>query len=152
MITFGAETLYEVIDEVPPLLEAHYRELAKNQDRVHLNPDWPRYAELERIGAFFLYTVRSAESELIGYSAFFASTHPHYADYMLVSNDVLWLAPSHRTGRTGVRFTRYCEEQIRLRYSARISLTWHAKEGTALASMLPRMGYGLQDIVFSKLL
>ena len=150
MITFGAETIFDVIEEVEPLLRDHYHALAKNQDRVALKPDWDRYVDLQNAGAFFIYTARN-DGELVGYSAFFASRHPHYMDLMLVSNDVLWLAESHRTGRTGVRFIRHCEEQIQHRYGKDFALTWHAKAGTALDAMLPRMQYGLQDIVYSKL-
>jgi hypothetical protein len=147
---FQRETLFDVIEEVQPLLELHYRELAKNQDRVKLNPDWERYAELERCGKFIVFTAR--KESLIGYSAFFVSPHPHYRDLLLVSNDILYLDAEHRVGRTGVRLIKYCEEQIAAMYDGQVCLTWHAKENTALASMLPRMTYGVQDIVFSKLL
>lgn len=151
MITLGSETIFDVIDEVEPLLRAHYCELAKNQDRVHLKPDWDRYVALERIGGFLLYTARDENAELVGYAAFFASTHPHYMELMLVSNDVLYLAPSHRVGRTGIRLIRYCEERIFATYGKQCALTWHCKENTPLAGMLGRMGYGVQDVVMSKL-
>jgi hypothetical protein len=29
-------------------------------------------------------------------------------------------------------------------------IVWHAKQGTALEAILPRIGYGVQDILFSK--
>lgn len=150
MITFQPEFVYEVRGEIDGLLREHYLELAKNQDRVALNPDWARYGAAEVTGALVLYTARK-DGVLIGYSCFFCSPHPHYTDLMLVSNDVLYLQQEHRVGRTGVRFIRYCEDQLRIRYTKDFAITWHAKEGTPLAGMLGRMGYGVQDIILSKL-
>jgi hypothetical protein len=150
MITFQQEPLYAVSSEVDDLLRAHYLELAKNQDRVALNPDWDHYKALELVGGLLLYTVRKDE-ELIGYACFFRSPHPHYKDLMLVSNDVLYLDAAHRVGRTGVRFIRYCEEQIRCAQADNCCIAWHAKPGTALEGMLGRMGYQLQDVIYTKL-
>jgi hypothetical protein len=148
---FQRETLFDVIEEVQPLLDAHYLELAKNQERIKLNPDWARYTAMEAAGSLLLFTARK-DGKLIGYAAFFAGPHPHYTDLMLVSNDLLFLDAEHRVGRTGVRLIKYCEEQIAATYSGQTCITWHAKERTALAGMLPRMGYCVQDIVLSKLL
>jgi hypothetical protein len=150
VIAFSRELLCEVMPEAGALLEQHYRELAKNQDRVRLAPDWTRYGAAEAMGQFVVFTVRDA-GELVGYAGFFCSPHPHYIDLHLCSNDVLFLRADHRVGRTGVRFIRFCEQQLAARH-ATPCITWHAKEATALASMLGRMGYQTQDIVFSKLL
>lgn len=151
MTTFARELLCEVVQEVQPLLELHYRELAKNQERIKLDPDWARYSQMERAGTLLLFTARE-DAALVGYSVFFASPHPHYRDLMLVSNDLLFLDAAHRVGRIGVRLMKYCEDQIAALYRGETCITWHAKEQTTLAAMLPRMGYGVQDIVFSKLL
>lgn len=148
MITLQAELLCEVVGEVDGLLQEHYRELAKNQDRVKLAPDWERYAALEAAGSFLVYTARD-DGELVGYAAFFSSPHPHYTGLRLVSNDVLFLTQTHRVGRTGVKLIRFCETQIAALYGQDFCITWHAKENTSLAGMLGRMGYGVQDIVFS---
>jgi hypothetical protein len=148
---FQRETLFDVVEEVQPLLEEHYRELAKNQHVVKLKPDWDRYATLERDGGFVVWTVRDDTGALLGYAAFFVARHPHYMDLTLVNNDVLFLDKAHRTGRTGVRFIRYCEQEIAEQFAG-ACIAWHAKEGTALSTMLGRMGYGVQDIIFAKLL
>jgi len=150
VITFAREMLCECVQEAQPLLDEHYRELAKNQDRVKLEPCWQRYAELEAQGAFIVFTARE-DGRLIGYSAFASSPHPHYAGLRLVSNDVLFLDKAHRVGRTGIRLIKFCEEQIEATYVKDFCITWHAKEHTPLAGMLQRMGYGIQDIVLSRL-
>lgn len=151
MIVFARELLCEVVQEVQPLLDAHYLELAKHQDRVKLDVRWEHYAALEAAGSFLVFTARE-DGILIGYSAFFSSPHPHYAGLRLVSNDVLFLDKAHRVGRTGIRLIKFCEEQVAALYPGDTCLTWHAKEQTPLAGMLHRIGYGTQDIVLSKLL
>ena len=150
MITLQRETLYEVVDEVAPLLEEHYQELCLNKDKIALEPCWDRYTAFEREDGLLLYTAR-ADKELVAYAAFFSSFHPHYASLRLVSNDVLFLKKEHRTGRTGIRLIKFCEEQITAKYGQGFALTWHAKEHTPLADMLKRIDYRVQDIVLSKL-
>lgn len=150
MVAFQREMLFEVAREVDDLLQLHFCELAKNQDRIRLKPDWERYRQMESEGSLLVFSARDSE-KLVGYAAFFVCAHPHYTDLRLVSNDVLFLENSYRVGRTGVKFIRYCEERIRDLYASNFSITWHAKENTDLHRMLPRMGYGVQDIIFSRL-
>lgn len=149
-ITFQKELVYEVVGEVDGLLQLHYQELTLNKDRVKLNPRWDHYAALEQVNAFLIFTARDS-GKLIGYSAFFVNRHMHYGDLVICSNDVLFLHPDHRTGRTGIKLIRYCEEQAQARFKKNFSLTWHAKAGTTLAAILKRMGYTLQDLIFSKI-
>lgn len=150
MITFQRELVYQVVHEVDELLKLHYQELTLNKDRIALNPMWERYAALEQADAFVVFTARD-NGVLIGYSAFFVNRHMHYGDLVICNNDVLFLHPDHRTGRTGIKLIRYCEEQAVSLLKQNFSLTWHAKLGTPLADMLQRMGYSIQDIVLSKL-
>ena len=52
MIALSRETLYDVIDEVGPLLALHYEELCMSKDVAALAPIWDQYAAIEREGAF----------------------------------------------------------------------------------------------------
>ena len=150
MITYQQERLYDVVGEIDELLALHYQELCLHKDRIALAPCWDRYAAMEREGALLVYTAR-LDGDLIAYSAFFSSPHPHYAGLRLVSNDVLFLKAEHRTGRTGIRLIQFCEEKVKALYGTDFALTWHAKENTPLADILKRMKYRVQDIVLSKL-
>jgi hypothetical protein len=149
MISYQQETLFEVIDEVGPLLELHYQELTLNKERVKLDPMWERYATLEMAGAFVVYTARS-EGKLIGYSAFFINVHMHYADLKVAINDVLFLHPDYRTGRTGIGLIRFCEREL-LKWSGPHKIVWHAKTSNDLADILIRMGYSVEETVLAKL-
>lgn len=150
-MNFQRETLFDVIEEVQPLLEQHYQELAKDKARIKLDPDWARYIEMEQKGSLLLFTARK-DAKLVGYAVFFAGRHAHYKGLTLVANDLLFLDAQHRVGRTGVRLIKYCESQISALYPGLTAVTWHAKEDTVLAEMLGRMNYRVQDIIFSRLL
>jgi GNAT superfamily N-acetyltransferase len=84
----------------------------------------------------------------VGYSVSFVGPHIHYADLVVANNDVLFLREDLRPSSIGLRLLKETERAARAN-GARLML-WHAKEHTALAKIMPRMGYGVQDIIYSK--
>lgn len=152
MLVLARESLYEVFEDIQPLLRDHYLELARNQESIALNPDWARYGQVEASNALRVFTARD-DGALVGYSVFFLSTHPHYADVVLASNDVLFLKQAHRTGRAGLRLIAFSERELGAEFSTKkVSVAWHAKPDTPLEAILRKTGYGVQDIVFTRLL
>lgn len=137
----------EWIDRVGPLIEEHWQEIALNKRLMVLKPNVEVYEGLERenrviaLGAF-------VGDEMVGYSVNVLVQHLHYADLLVAQNDIVFIAKTHRHGRLGVALIQRTEIAVKER-GARM-LFWHAKQGTPLESLLPRMGYGVQDIVFSK--
>jgi GNAT superfamily N-acetyltransferase len=113
-----------------------------------LKPDLDRYAQMEADGALMCLAVVDPDNAIVGYSVNFVGPHLHYADLIVCNNDLLFLREDLRASKVGMRLMRETERAAAER-GARLML-WHAKEGTALASILPRMGYGVQDIIFSK--
>lgn len=152
MLTLARERLPEVLEDVHPLLEDHYTELARHRDRVALKPGWERYARLEQANALRIFTARE-EGTLVGYAAFICTPHLHYADLFLASNDVLFLHAAHRRGRTGLRLIGFCEDELTREFAGRpLAIAWHAKPNTSLEAILrKRADYGVQDIVFTRL-
>lgn len=150
MIVFAKELLYEVKPHIGALLQEHFEELDTDRGRAPLNPDWERYGAAELLGGFLSFTARK-DGELIGYASFFHGRHPHHKDLVLVSNDLLFLRKEHRAGRTGMQLIDFCDAQIAAKFGTGYFLSWAAKPGTALDSILSRMGYEIQDIVRSRL-
>lgn len=148
MPTYSKESLGDVISEAEPLLQRHYQELTLNRDVVKLNPDWRRYSELEHAGAFHVFTAREV-GRLIGYSAFFLSTHLHYKDLVVASNDVLYLHPDARDGMTGIRLIKISESGMKALGAAKI--TWHAKYSNDLQQILARLGYANEEAIMGKI-
>lgn len=128
------------------LLREHWEEVALNKAVMVLEPDEERYQKLEADGTFFALGA-FCDGELAGYSGNFITQHIHYASLCYANNDVLFVAKQHRNSPLGLRLIRETEIEARRR-GARM-MSWHAKENTPLANILPRMGKRIQDIIFS---
>jgi hypothetical protein len=146
---FARELLCEVVQEVQPLLELHYRELCLHRDVIKLDPRWETYAALEQAGAFVVLTAREGE-ELIGYNAFFFNRHMHYGGFTVAQNDVLFLHPAFRRGTTALRFLDFSEQQMRELDADKIS--YHIKFSMDWRPILHRRGYCDEEVMCAKLL
>lgn len=134
-------------DQVAALLHEHWDELAKNKRIMVLKPDIERYRQIEAAGmmlALFAYD----GDQIVGYVASFITKHLHYSDLTMAMNDVLFVTKSHRSGRTGLQLIRETERLAKER-GAQLMI-WHAKKDTQLESILPRIGYGVQEIMLSR--
>lgn len=134
-------------EEVESLLVQHWLELAKNKHLMHLSPDVERYQLMESSGnviALFAYE----KEDLIGYSVSFIASHLHYSDLVYAQNDVLFVSREHRKGRTGLALIQ--ETEAAAKRAGCQMIIWHAKQGTALDRLMPRLGYGVQDIMYSR--
>jgi GNAT superfamily N-acetyltransferase len=66
-------------------------------------------------------------------------TNLHYGDLLMCQNDLLFVRKSHRRGMTGMRLITATERAAKDR-GVKMML-WHAKPGTTLDRMLPKLGY-----------
>jgi GNAT superfamily N-acetyltransferase len=140
-------TIADKIEHVPGLLEAHWHESARNKHLMVLKPDVARYQALEAAGAL-LSLVAYVDETIVGYSVNIVSPHLHYADLLCAHNDVLFVAKEYRERSLGLKLIRETERAARAR-GAHLML-WHAKEDTALSSILPKMGCKVQEIIYTK--
>ena len=133
----------EWIDRAWPLLEEHYAELATVPDIMLLKPDVERYQTLEAAGNLFaigMFDIHGDGAEtLVGYSVNIVCTNLHYGDLLMCQNDLLFVRKSHRRGMTGMRLITATERAAKDR-GVKMML-WHAKPGTTLDRMLPKLGY-----------
>ena len=130
-----------------PLFQEHYEEIALRKDLMELKPNWPLYDALDQSGSLFIYLAMQGDV-CIGYSMNLVANHLHYADLKYSQNDVLFIKKEFRGGRIGLRLMKVTEEHAKF-LGCKVML-WHAKERTTLAALLPRLKYGVQDIMFSK--
>lgn len=135
------------LDRVAPLLAEHWDEIARNKELMVLKPNAAAYSTLEKAGAL-LALGAFAGDEMVGYSVTIVSPHLHYADLLCAQNDVIFVTRARRAGRLGLQLLRETERHARAR-GARLML-WHAKQHTVLDALLPRLGYGVQDIIYSR--
>ena len=85
---------------------------------------------------------------LIAYSMNLMMHHLHYADLRVCQNDVLFIKKEFRGGRLGLRLIKVTEDHARSE-GCKLML-WHGKEDTALAKLLPKLKYGVQEIMYSR--
>lgn len=136
----------EVIDKLS-LLEEHWQEVAKNKHLMVLKPDYEKYKAMEDAGAL-LSLIAYENNEVVGYSINFLTNHIHYADLLTCYNDVLFVKLEKRKSPLGLRLIGYTERAAREK-GAKLML-WHAKQNTALDSILSNRRLNVQEIVYSK--
>lgn len=149
MIDIRIEKFADVIEEIKPLLEMHWQEIANNRDVIPLAPDYTRYEAFERAGFMTILAARSA-GVLVGYSIFFVMPHPHYSTTLFAMNDILFVHPAYRGGSAGLRLIRASEVAMKERGATKIS--WHIKPTHDFSPMLKRAGYVQDEIIMSKIL
>jgi hypothetical protein len=143
---FQRETLFDVIEEVPPLFEAHHAEMTPHPFK--LDPRWDQYAEVERQGSLVILTARD-EGKLAGYSAYFTGKHRHFKDVTVAENDLLYLAEQHRK-TAALGFLRYCEKTLKALGVQHVS--YHCSLYNNLADILGRLGYTDVQMMRGKLI
>ena len=140
-------TYDEFVVLADPLFEEHYEEIARNKQIMKLKPNYQLYEALNSTGWLFIY-VAMRDDVCIGYSMNIMMHHLHYADLRIAQNDILFVKKEFRGGRLGLRLIKVTEDHARSE-GCKLML-WHAKENTALAKLLPKLKYGVQEIMYSK--
>lgn len=114
MITTQVELFSRVLTELKPLLPLHYAELALNQDKVPLSPQYDIYLAREELGELLMVTVRK-DAELIGYFVGFVAPGLHYSTCLTCTMDVFYIHPSHRGSTLGYSLFKSVEAELKRR-------------------------------------
>ncbi len=143
------------------LMLEHHREVVLQPQIQKLNPNWPKYYELE-LRRELAILAGWAGPRMVGYSMNFWSDHLHDADLRVFHNDAIFVRKAHRGAGLGKMLLDRTEAAAR-QAQCQIMHT-HAKPGSTLARMLGGAGFKgepsqallpgwyVQDIVFSKVL
>lgn len=143
---YALERMDAVIEEIKPLLQAHYEEIAKYKD-IPLEPDWELYKKVDELGIMKIFTSRKEDdNSLIGYGIYFVKPHLHYTTCLLAQQDILFISPNHRG--SGMKFIMWCDEQLK---TMGVNLVIHHVKATHnFGPMLERIGYELMDYIYSR--
>jgi hypothetical protein len=135
----------KLFDELMPLLEKHYHEIAHHKD-IPLDPDWTRYATMESIDALRAFIARDDKGVMLGYAIFFIAQNMHYKTSRQALQDVLFIDPQQRG--FGIKFVLWCDRELE-REGVQV-VYHHVKSAHNFGPMLERLGYSLVDLIYTK--
>lgn len=142
-MNYQREAVADVLDEIKPLLELHWREIAHYQD-IELDPDYEFYRSTPAVRVF---TARDS-GILIGYGVFFVSQNKHYRQSKQAVQDILFVHPEYRGTMVGFRLIRFCDKQ--LKDEGCQVVYHHMKQAHQFGPLLERAGYELVDLIYGK--
>lgn len=141
---FQLEKAQDVFEEMQPLLQLHYEEIAHYKD-IELKPDKEFYFNAEDQGRLRVFTVRD-DNILVGYSVYFLKHNPHYKDSLQASQDVVFIRKDKRG--QGREFVKWCDEQLK---EMGVDVVYHhVKAAFNWGPMLEKQGYKLIDHIYGK--
>ena len=144
---FACESVDDVLGSISgTLMRAHFEEVGHYQDLL-IDPDFDRYRQIERDGKLRIHTVRMGY-DLVGYGIYIVATNIHYRTVLYGQQATLYMSPWVRKGWTGLRFLRWSEE--RLREDGCVVVSQHVKSRHDFGAVLVRLGYELQDSIYTK--
>lgn len=147
-LIFSRERLSSIYEEILPLFQAHYKEIAWNKDKIPLDINRERYFQMNEEGVLICFTGRDSKRKLLAYSAFFISAHPHYNSTIFAVNDVVFVHPSVRGALNGDAMIDYCETELKA-LGAQV-ITWHIKTYLDWSPLIKRKGYEPSDCIWQK--
>ena len=146
-ITCQVESIDEVIDEMRPLWDLHWNEIALDKNRVPLNPDVQSFRLMEEMNGLHIATVRD-EKKLVGYHVTVLRTHLHYRHSLTAYVDMYFLHPDYRQGMAGIKMFKFVEDQFKKLGVERIYQS--TKKHKDLGRLFERLGYKVTERIFTK--
>ena len=148
MIEYKVERMETCLDEMKPLFEEHWEEIAHHQDKIKLNPNYDQYYKMEEMGMVHVCTVRD-DGILIGYFVTFMVPHVHYQDHIWAMNDILFLHPDYR-GTKEIAFNLFMFAEKKLVELGVSVIQLHMKLDFPFEPLAKACGYKKVEYNYSK--
>jgi GNAT superfamily N-acetyltransferase len=146
-IVYAEESLKSCLEEMKPILELHYQEVAMYKDKIPLDPDYSKYFMLEEEGVFHTVTVRD-NGKLIGYFLSLIAPSIHYSQTVYAVNDILYVHPDYRASGVGQKMFSFAEKKLKEKGADVISI--HMKTALPFDSLCEGMGYDYAERNYTK--
>ena len=128
MILYHVERLRDIHEELKPLIENHWKEVALNQGTINLNVNWDAFFQMDFVNIIV--------------------PHLHYADHLFSHNDAIYVDPSYRKGFTAWRLIKFAEEQLTI---AGVSVMMiNTKMHKPFDRLLQRLNFVGTETIYSK--
>lgn len=149
MIKYAVEHYYDVIEEIKPILLEHWREVAWHKDKIPYAPDWEKYEAMADAGILHIVTARD-DGKLIGYYVSMIMPGLHYKHTTFGTNDVLFVDPEYRGGRTAYGMFKFAFKALKEAGCDIVFL--HMKTDQPFERLCEALGMEKQEYLFSKYL
>ena len=146
-VEYNVEKSVDCLEEIKPLLESHYKEVAMYQDKIDLNPDYDKYQTLCDSDLLHIVTARD-EDVLVGYFISILVPHLHYKDHMYALNDIVFIAAEYRNAKFGLSLFKYAEEALKDKGVSVMII--HMKTSLPFDSLCEGLGYDYAERSYSK--
>lgn len=144
---YAIEKISDIQQELQPLLDLHWQQIALNKDKIKLKPDWQKYIAMNNAGLLFLYSARQ-DGKLVGYFVLTASTSMHYADHLFAICDIIFIHPDYRRGSAGAKLIKFAEKHLK---SIGVSCIYiNTKIHAPFDALLDKLQYTCIERVYSK--
>lgn len=142
---FQLEKLSDSLEESKPLLQKHWQEVAHYKD-IELNPNYQAYHQMEKAGMLRVYTARDDQNKMIGYAVYILNQALHYKQILVAKQDIIFIDPDRRG--VGLFLLKHCDEELK-KIGVQV-VVQHVKAAHDFGPALVKMGYELQDLMYSK--
>lgn len=95
VIKSKVEKLADVLEEMKPLMLAHWQEVATDQDKVPLEPQYNLYQDHEANGRLLIVTLREKDA-IVAYFVGVIAPGMHYLTCMTLTMDIFYICPEFR--------------------------------------------------------
>lgn len=146
--TIRAESFRNIIEELAPMHEEHWRETERYRHGLPLNPDYHRMSALERAGQLTQFTVRRGQ-ELAGHLRVY-QLHSLHTQLPIAQEDTLYMRPKHRGSFAAMALLRYAEDAHRALGASEVQIS--TKTVNSADVLLRRLRYQHVGNLFSKIL
>ena len=149
MLTAAPESFPAFLEEVKPLLPAHYEELALDKDRVPLSPQYDEYLRRDAQGMVLCIALRDT-GKLVGYFIGFIAPGLHYSTCLTLHLDIFWIHPDHRGQKGGFTLFKAMEAEAKRRGVQRLFVG--SKTHLPADYLFEKLGYRKVESVYSVML
>lgn len=145
---YAEEKLFPtLINEMRPLLERHWQEVALCDAFGPVDIAEDAYHRAEEGGMLRVYTARR-NGALVGYAAYFVLPNLHYRTKPVAESDVFFLAPEERQGLAGLRLLQFADKALTAEKVAVIIN--RVKVAHDCGRLFERMGYKQHEKLYLK--
>ena len=111
--------------------------------------DWPLDVDPYNYlnGSTRVFVIINSDDEIVGYSIFRITEHPHHQSKLIGYQDVIYIHPDYRKGIAGLKFYKYIEKELSEEVDALIISHTFKKD---LSPLFERMGYNALEISYIK--